>query len=81
MKQFQVSQENNYILNLRTRIFLDAAIPLFQHYQETASTSYNADITPTYFQDQSNATKTINSWINEATKGNDKELVTEGTYL
>lgn len=76
----QVNDTQDYILNLHTRIFIDTSFQPRPRYNATALNSYNTDIVPTYFQDPTNATQMINLWVDQATNGIVKELVTEGIY-
>ncbi|RZC35848.1 serpin B6, partial [Asbolus verrucosus] len=74
----QPSEKEEYILNLGTRIFLDARVTPQQNFAAKAAHNYKTDIQATNFSEPDEASQTINSWIDKLTHGKVSHLISPG---
>lgn len=73
------SRENdNYILNLATSIFVDNIVTPTQKYKAIAEADYNTTVQRVDFKAANEASALINRWVSEATNGHIKDLTTPG---
>ncbi|KAJ8976473.1 hypothetical protein NQ317_001154 [Molorchus minor] len=75
LESLQVSEKNEYVLNMGTRIFLHSEIQPKQKYASVAKDDFKADIEQTNFSDTSSSSQAINSWVEKLTNGRISKLV------
>ncbi|KAJ8957705.1 hypothetical protein NQ318_017600 [Aromia moschata] len=75
LASLQVSERNEYVLNMGTRIFLQTEIQPKQKFASIAKDSFNTDIELMNFSDANSSSHSINSWVEKLTNGRISQLV------
>ncbi|XP_018578721.1 serine protease inhibitor 27A-like isoform X2 [Anoplophora glabripennis] len=70
----QVSEKNEYVLNMGSRIFLRSEIEPKQKFASVAKDFFKTDIEPIDFS-EANSSEAINSWVDKLTNGRITQLV------
>ncbi|XP_018571319.1 uncharacterized protein LOC108910995 [Anoplophora glabripennis] len=76
--KLQASERNEYLLNMGTSVFLDSQIPANPNYESKVSRYYGTEIKPISFTDSTNASHTINLWVDKITNGKISNIVKAG---
>ncbi|KAJ8961974.1 hypothetical protein NQ314_005754 [Rhamnusium bicolor] len=71
----KVSERNEYVLNLGSRIFLHSQIQPKQKFASVAKDFFKTDIELTNFSEANYSSQAINSWVEKLTNGRISELV------